>query len=184
MVVVAVDIVDLLIEGGIALRLNVGLQLFDHLFTNDVPTCTIVLDIRIDRSQHTRLFEEGQKVYLCAIASQFHPIDLLLTISIVGIRVILSSTNTMDNHGDDIGTLTRHGTPEIELPEGYELYEVVVVARSGSHHTYRISVGIISYDLFLLRSSTMIVGTILQLPCYTLAQRFFKIGLHTATTGI
>ena len=83
MVVVAVDIVDLLIKGGIALRLNVGLQLFDHLFIDNVPTCTIVLDVRIDRSQHTRLFEEGKKVYLCAIASQFHPIDLFLTVSII-----------------------------------------------------------------------------------------------------
>ena len=30
-----------------------------------------------------RKFEEGKKVYLCAIASQFHPIDLFLTVSII-----------------------------------------------------------------------------------------------------
>ena len=182
--VMSVDIVYLLGIRGIALLLHISLEISDHLLVDNIPSCTIILNISMDGNQHTRLLEERQEIYPCNITRQLHPVDLLLAVGIIDSSIVIRSADSMNHISNNIGTFIRQVPPKVQLPEGGKLHEVVIVTRSSGYLTKIVTFSITTSYNFRVRSYIVIVGTILQLPLYALTQSLLKVGLHTTTTHI
>ena len=180
--VVSVDIVNFFREISITLLCYISLEVVNHFFVNDVPTCSVVFNICIDGTEHTSLFKEGKKVNLCTITSKFHPVYLLLTIGIVSRTVIICCADRLNYHRNDVGALSCQCSPKCQLPEGSKFNKVVVVTTCSFNCTYILTTSILTLNGNFIRSSTVIVGTILQLPSYALTQTFFEVCLEATTT--